>query len=424
MNRNLAGFIEGADTSTRTIDGNFVKRVYFNNAATTLPLKPVMQAISYYLPYYTYLNDNTIPGEQIDDIYENVRNIVMSYVGGDPTKDIVINIRCTTSGINLLSHLFYQEDPDQVIITTPMEHMASYLPFKTKFKTELVKLTPEGNICLEDLENKLNIYKNKVKLVSIIGATNLTGITPPIYTAAKLAHEYGAKIFVDVAQLVQHRPFNMKPHDDDEHIDFVAFSSHKCYSPYDGGALVGPYEFFEKFRPFQYGAHITDFVSTKKIIYTDSPKRYETGYPDIVGIIAMGEALKFLSWVGLKNIAEYEKLLLDYAVNKLETIPGVEIYGRNADYVNIPYISFNVRGMHYNYVAKKLGFEYGITVGRGTSGADLYTQFLLGLNDEEAYKRYLKGETPGVVRITLGMYNNFDEIDWFIYALNRIVLGL
>lgn len=423
MNLNLAGFIEGSDTPNRTIDGKFVKRVYFNNSATTLPLKSVIQTVNSYFPYYTYLNDNTIPGQEINSIYENVRNIIISYIGGDPTKDIAINIRCTTSGINLLSNLLYQEQPDQVIITTPMEHMANYLPFKTKFKTELVKLTPEGNICLEDLENKLNIYKSRVKLVSITGAANLTGVTPPIYTVAKLAHKYGAKIFVDAAQLVQHRPFDMKPHDDEEHIDFVAFSSHKCYSPYDGGALIGPYEFFNKFKPFEYGAYIADFVSDETIVYANPPKRYETGYPDIVGVIAMGEALKFLSRIGLKNIAEYEKQLLNYAVNRLETVPGVKIYSRKANFINIPYISFNVKGMNYSYVAKKLGLEYGITVCSGTCGADLYAQFLLGLNAEEACKQYLKGEPPGVVRITLGMYNNFDEIDYFIDSLNKIILG-
>lgn len=420
MSLNLAGLIEGANTPVRTMDGKFVKRVYFNNSATTLPLKPVIQIVNSYLPYYTYLKDKTIPGHVLNKIYEDVRKIVIRYVGGDPTKDIAIFVRCTTSGINLLSSLLYQEDPNQVIITTPLEHMANYLPFKAKFKTELVKLTPEGNICLEDLEHKLIHYKGKVKLVSITGATNLTGITPPVYRVARLAHRYGAKMLVDAAQLVQHRPFAMKPHDDDEHIDFVAFSTHKCYAPFEGGALVGPQEFFNKFKPFEYGAYIADFVSDERIVYTNPPKRYETGYPNMLGVIALGEALKFLSCVGLENIAEYEKQLLQYTLQRLETIPGVTIYGRNANNVNIPYISFNVDGMNCNDVAGKLGLEYGITAGSGTLGADLYVQFLLGMNSEKAYEQYLKGDSSGVVRITLGMYNTFDEINWFIYALNNI----
>lgn len=158
MNLNLAPFIEGANIPFRTIDGKLVKRVYFHNSATTLPLKPVTAKINSSLPYYTYLHDQTIPGQKMTKMYEEVRKIVLQYVGGDATKDVAIFIRCTTSGINLLSDLLYQEDPDQVLITTPMEHMANYLPYKVRFKTELVKLTPDGNICLEDLENKLNTY--------------------------------------------------------------------------------------------------------------------------------------------------------------------------------------------------------------------------------------------------------------------------
>lgn len=421
MLNHLASYIEGANIPVMTSSGNVTKRVYFNNSATTLALKPVMLDVNVNVPLLTYIDAPSPLGIRNTKRYEHVREIILDYVGGDASKDIVIYAKNSTEGINLLSNLLYQEDPEQVVITTAMEHMANYLPFTCRFKTAVVDVTKDGDIDLEDLENKLKKYYKKVKLLAITGASNVTGITPPIHEIAKLVHKYGAKILVDAVQVVQHLPFNMKPHDDDEHIDFVVFSAHKCYTPFDGGALIGPYNFFNKYKPYLDGSGITKFISSEKIIYSDPPKRYEAGYPDLFGVIAMGEALKFLKYVGVDYIAKYEKKLLRYVQKKLKTIPKVQMYAQNSDNINLPYISFNVEGLYHTDVANYLGFEHGIEVGDGTVGADIYVQDLLGVSPAEAYKQYLKGKPPGIVRISLGMYNTFCEIDQFIDALRNIV---
>ncbi len=417
---NLAKFIEGANIPVMTIDGKVTKRIYFNNSATALALSPVMWKVNTNVPLLTYIDAPCPLGERNTIKYNHVRDIILDYIGGDVSKDTVIYVKNSTEGINLLSNLFYQEDPEQVIITTDMEHMANYLPYKCRFKTAIVGITKEGDIDLDDLENKLKKYKNKVKLFAVTGASNVTGITPPIYEMAKLVHKYGVKILVDAVQLVQHQPFSMKPHDDDEHIDFVVFSAHKCYTPFDGGAIIGPYDFFSKYQPYLDGSGTTKFISSEKIIYSDPPKRYEAGYPDIFGIMAMGEALNFLKNVGLNNIAEYEKKLYCYAKSGLQTISKVRMYAQNSDYINLPYISFNMEGMYHTDVANYLGFEHGIEVGAGTVGADIYVQSLVGVSPQEAYKQYCNGKPVGIVRISLGMYNTFSEIDRFIDALGNL----
>ncbi|MBF8984684.1 aminotransferase class V-fold PLP-dependent enzyme [Lutibacter sp. B2] len=413
-------YIEGANIPVMTTDGTITKRVYFNNAATTLALRPAIWNVNANIPLLTYIDAPGQLGKRTTISYEDVRDRILDFVGGDTSKDTVIYVKNSTEAINLLSELFYQEDPEQVVITTAMEHMANYLPFISRFKTAVVAVTKDGDIDLDDLENKLNTYKNKVKLLAITGASNVTGITPPIYKIAKLVHEYGAKILVDAVQLVQHRSFHMKPYDDDEHIDFVVFSAHKCYTSFDGGVLIGPYDFFSKYKPFLDGAGTTKFISSEKIIYSEPPKRYEAGYPDIFGVRAMGEALKFLENVGLNNIAEYEKKLYHHARRGLQSIPKVKMYAQDSKQINIPYIAFNVDGIYYTDVANYLAYNHGIEVGAGTSGADLYVQSLTGVSPTEAYELYVKGKATGIIRISLGMYNTLSEIDRFVDAIRNL----
>lgn len=416
----LSRYIEGANIPVKTLDGKMVKRVYFNNSGTALALKSVVDEVSENIPYLTYIGAAGPLGKRNTKNYENVRDIIIDYVGADVNKDKVIYVQNSTQGINLLADLFYQEDPDQVVITTSMEHMANYLPFESRFKIAVVGITKDGDLDIDDLIYNLNRYKNKVKLVAVTGASNVTGIGPPIYKIAQIVHEYGAKILVDAVQLVQHRPFSMKPHNDSRHIDFAVLSAHKCYTPFDGGALIGPSQFFSKYLPLIKGSDNASFVSSDKVIYDTPPQRYEAGYPDIFGVMAMGGALKFLKHQGLKNIAEYEKRLYYHLKHGLQSIPKVIMYGQNSPNIIIPYISFNLKGINYKDVGNYLAYEHGIEVVAGIPGANIYIEKLLGVSPEEAYRRYISGNPIGIVRASLGMYNTFSEIDRLIEALRVI----
>ncbi|MDD7795757.1 aminotransferase class V-fold PLP-dependent enzyme [Clostridium sp. 'White wine YQ'] len=416
MISNLRKCFFGTDTLINTHCG-FTSRVYLNNAATPLVAKPAIQELYKTLPIYSYGNEPNALSTQLNSKYNEVRNIVMNFIGADSTLDTVIFTPNTTSAINILSQVYYEHDPNQVILATKMEHMANYLPFREKMKTLLVGLTPEGNVDMNDYAAKLEQYSGQIKLVTVTGASNITGIIPPFYDMATMAHNHGAKILVDAVQLVQHKNFTMKPHDDASHIDFVSFDGHKFYTGQSGGVLVGDKVFLDQYKPLMYGAGITEFVSNSKIIYKDSPERYESGYPDFLGIISFGATIRFLQEIGMKNVEEWEQGLYRHLISRLSQIPNLILYGDIYNNTRTPFASFNLRDMSYHTLARWLGYEYGIDIAWGTNGSNLYVQELLGLTDEQAFSLYRSGEEYGIVRASIGLFNNYDDIDRLADAL-------
>ena len=414
---NLAQYIEGASLPVYTNRG-MTTRIYMNNAATPLALKPVMEKVNKNVPWLTYVNAPGYLGDCTTAKYEETRLTALDFVGADDACDDCVFTQNATDGINLLANLYLQDDPKGGMITTCMEHMANYLPFTTQFNTEVVPLTEDFSLDLPALEALLQ--KGNTKLVTVTGASNVSGVTPNIYMIARMAHQYGAKILVDAVQLVQHKPFDMKPHYDPEHIDFVTFSAHKCYTPFDGGVLIGPKAFLERFEPFLTGSGVTKFVNQNRVIYKDPPPRYEPGYPDIFGIMAMGEALDFLTCIGMDEIRDYERNLRDYAMDCLSQNPKLTIYAEDNPQATIPIIAFNVEGKYYKDVARQLADDYGIEVGAGTVGANIYVQDMMEVTPEEAYAAYLAGRPYGLVRISMGMYNTYEEVQRLTKAVWEI----
>ncbi|ACA56999.1 aminotransferase, class V superfamily [Clostridium botulinum A3 str. Loch Maree] len=421
MISNLRNCFFGTDTLIST-HCSFTSRVYLNNAATPLAAKPAIQESYKTLPIYSYGNEPNALSAQLTSKYNEVRDIVMDFIGADPSLDTVIYTSNTTSAINILSQVYYEHDPDQVVLTTRMEHMANYLPFREKMKTLLIGLTPEGNVDISDYAAKLEQYSGQIKLVAVTGASNITGIIPPFYDMAAMAHSHGAKILVDAVQLVQHKSFTMKPHDDASHIDFVSFDGHKFYTGQSGGVLVGDKVFLDQYKPLMYGAGITEFVSNSKIIYKGSPERYEAGYPNFLGIISFGAAIRFLNEIGMKNVEEWERRLYRHLIRRLSQIPNLILYGNVYNNARTPFVAFNLKDMSYQTLANRLGYEYGIDIGVGTNGANLYVQDLLGLTDEQALSLYRSGEGYGIVRASIGLFNNYGDIDRLADALFSISL--
>lgn len=423
LNFNFSDSVIGNNTPIYTNEG-FKNRVYFNNGASTPILKKVLHTINNVYPFYTYLDLNNYNSKQITKMYNDSRDIIKKYIGADTNKDSVIYIKNATLGINIFANILSQIDKDQVVLTSKMEHMANYLPYEQRLKTILINTLPDGNIDLEDYKNKLELYKGKVKFVCVTGAANVTGIVTPIYTMAKLAHKYNAKIFVDTVQLLQHKSFDMKPHNSPEHIDFIVFSAHKIYSGLCGGALVGPKEFFNQYLPLEYGGYTTEFVSSEKVILNEAPNRYEAGYPNIIGTIAMGTALKFMSNIGIDNVAKFESNLYKHLLEGLKQIPNIILYGTKADSSYVPIIAFNFKEINHSTISKILGYNYAIEIASGKNAADIYIQTLLGISPQEAYNRYLNNIDYGVLRVSLGFYNTHEEIDRFLNKLNLVVRNI
>jgi len=303
-----------------------------------------------------------------------------------------------------------------------MEHHSNLLPWKYKFTTDYIEVDSIGRLCLEDLEFKLKLYKGKVGLVAVTGASNVTGYINPIYDIAKICHKYGAKILVDGAQLIPHSQFDMKPIDSPEHIDYIAFSAHKMYAPFGTGVLVAPKETFEKGFSEQIGGGTIKFVSIKDTIWADPPEKEEAGTPNLMGVVALSTSIKILQDLNMRSIEEYERNLTKYALDLLKDIPELILYDDMNAEEKVSIVSFNMEGLKHNELAAILAREGGIAVRNGCFCAQPYIQRLLKMSDEDM-KKYMNDESllrPGLVRISFGLYNDHNEIYLLAYLLKEI----
>lgn len=393
-----------------TNNGNMFN-IYFDNGATTPPMESVVKAIEEYTPWYKYVANKSRKADFLAELYEQGRTTVKRYVGADMEKDIVIYTKNSTEAINILSNVismrYRGENP--VVITTYMEHLSNYLPWKFRFDTVLVDVLPDGRLSMTDLERKLHRYRGRAKLVAVTGASNVTGYVNPIHDIARMAHRYDAEIFVDGAQLVQHRSVCMRPADPAERIDYLSFSAHKIYAPAFFGVLIGPQRAFDEALPLYFGAGMESTATDEKIVIKKGPERYEGGSNNLLGATALSAALLTIERAGMHAIRKRESDLLEYGIGLLSRNPDVILYG-DTEYLEdrIPIISFNLRGKTYGETAGYLYDDYGIITKNGLCGADLYVQ---KLTEGTPYN--------GIVRASLAFFNDRFELDRLAEALKR-----
>ncbi|NLT95225.1 MAG: aminotransferase class V-fold PLP-dependent enzyme [Clostridia bacterium] len=420
---NYRYLVAGVETKVPIADNRLVTAVNFDNAASTPPFVSVLKEIANFAPWYSSIHRGKGYKSQIcSDFYDCSRQIIADFVKADLTDKTVIYVKNTTEAINKLSFRLMDEIQDGIILSTFMEHHSNDLPWRIKYKTDYVKVDETGRLLLDDLEYKLKKYKGKVKLVTVTGASNVTGHVNPIYKIAGLAHEHGAKILVDGAQLIPHAPIQMDGKK--EHIDFLAFSAHKMYAPFGIGVLIGPKCLFSNGIPECVGGGTIKMVSHTDVLWADPPEKEEAGTPNVMGVLALVEAIKNLKAIGMENVDRYEKGLTDYALRKLRKLPDLEIYGNSRDTKDrVGIIAFNVKGIHHSTLALILSQEAGIAVRNGCFCAQPYVQRLLNLSPEEI-KKHMENPTlphPGMVRISFGLYNTYSEIDRLIDLLQDVV---
>lgn len=413
--------IVGANTLVPTSNNRYVRYINFDNAATTPPFKKVIDDILRFSPYYSSAHRGMGYKSQIStDVYEKGREIVLNFVKGDINNSNVIYVKNATEGINKLSNMIYYKDPDKIILSTEMEHHSNILPWR-KFKMDFIRVDKFGRLNMTDLEYKLRKYEGKVALLAVTGASNVTGYKNPIYEIAFLCHKYGCKIMVDGAQLVPHGDIDIKPIDSEYHIDYLVFSAHKMYAPFGGGALIGDKLSFENIPPDYSGGGTVDIVIKDFVKWHETPLKDEAGTPNIIGSVALSSSINVLNTIDMKSVEKYENSLLKYAYNKLAKVKGIEIYIDNCDY-NVSIIPIHVKGVYHETIAKILSYEYGIGVRSGCFCAQPYIQSLLNISSEESFKLMKKtNRRPGFVRLSFGIYNTFEEIDFFVQALEEIL---
>ena len=421
--------IVGIDERVPLLDGSLATYVNLDNAASTPALTDVLDAVDRFMPYYSSVHRGTGFKSRLSTLaYDQAHEIIAEFVGANPHTNTVIFGKNTTEAINKLSFRLPAR-PGSVVITTQLEHHSNDLPWRARFPVEHVRALPDGRLDEDDFDRLLAQHAGNIALVTVTGASNVSGFLQPIHRLARKAHAAGAQILVDAAQLAPHRQVDMKPDGAPEHLDFVTISAHKMYAPFGTGALIGPKAIFMQGAPEYPGGGTVDVVTLDEVHWAGMPDRDEAGSPNVVGAVAMAAAAKALMAIGMDQVAAHEQELLAYATERLLAIPGVTIYGESNParlHEKVGVIPFNLAGVSHFKLAAILGYEGGIGVRSGCFCAHPYVVHLLNLDDEAAstWRTQLlegdKSNMPGMVRMSFGCYNNRDDVNRLLAMLERI----
>ncbi len=409
-------------------NGRWVRYINLDNAATTPTLRPVLDKVLEFLPWYSGVHRGSGYKSLVSTAaYDEARMRIARFFNADPDYHVAIFCKNTTEAINLVAARL-QLRPEDMILTTLMEHHSNDLPWRRVARVIRADVLDDGALDEDDFARKLSLYHRRIKLVTVSGASNVTGWINDICKIAALAHSYDIPVMVDGAQLAAHRAINLSTAADPHHIDFLAISGHKLYAPFGTGMLIGPRRVFEQGSPEIVGGGTVNLVTPRGVEWTKPPARDEAGSPNLIGAIALAAALDVLAELGMDNIAAHEQSLTDYAAAKLKTISGVKLYGstKPRDSKRLGVMSFSVDGYEHGLVAAHLAFYGGIGVRSGCFCAQPYIQRLLGLEERDVARlRHSLAagkikQLPGLVRISFGLYNTHDEIDSLAETLKLI----
>ena len=377
--------------------------VYLDNGATTQRPRRVIEKMDEY--YYRY-NSNVHRGvhylsNRCTDANEEARAIVRRFIHAASDKEIIFT-RGTTEGMNLVAYSFgeaFIRQGDEILVTE-MEHHADIVPWQMlcERKGAVLKVVPFRDNGELDMEAFDRLLTERVKMVGVAYVSNVLGTVNPVAEIIAKAHAVGAKVVVDGAQAIQHIPVDVQALD----CDFFVFSGHKIYGPTGVGVLYGKEHLLEKMPPWQGGGEMIKEVRFEKTTYNELPFKFEAGTPDFIGIIGLGEALKYVEDLGLREIAAYEHGLLEYAMERVREVPGMRIFGEAAMKSSV--ISFALGDIHHSDTGILLD-KQGIAVRTGQLCA------------EPTMRHY--GVT-GMVRASLAMYNTREEIDLLCEGLHKV----
>ena len=419
---NIRNQIVGLNTPVELSDGTKTPLINFDNAATTPSFKPVQDEVNEKLDMYGSIGRGfSQKSNYSTDIYNDTRDKVLEFVGADPEKYTCFYVNNTTDGLNKLASALI-EKKSEIVLTTRIEHHANDLSWRERCKVIYAEVDDNGRIIYDDIEKLLKKNKGKVSYVSVTAASNVTGYVTDVHKVAKIAHKYGAKIVVDGAQIVAHRKFSMLGETEDENIDFLAFSAHKMYSPYGGGAVVGLSEELNKHMPTFYGGGTITIVGDDWQHYKEAPARYEAGSPNYPGVVGLGKAIEVLNDVGFDDIQAHEKVLNRRLIDGLKKYDNVIIYGDSENIDDrVGVVTFNFTDINTKLLAEKLSEMGGVATRRGAFCAHPYVWRLMGIPDSalESFEGCADAKTPGMVRVSFGIYNTTEEVDKFLEILPK-----
>lgn len=411
--------VVGHDTDVPILGGASARYINLDYAASTPALEAVHEAVEEFLPSYSSVHRGAGWKSQLSTrAYEVAREQVAAFVGAR-RDDIVVFTRNTTDSMNLLASALPH---DCHVLAFGSEHHANLLPWR-RGKVTYLDTPPSPAEAVAVLDDTLASLPRGPKLVTVTGASNVTGEMWPVAALADVAHLHGALILVDAAQLAPHAPVDMSAWN----VDYVAFSGHKLYAPYGAGALVGRSEWLSAGEPFIAGGGAVRFVSTGEVAWADLPDRQEAGSPNVIGAVAMGAACRALSAYGMDRVQQEELALEAYLTKALGTVPGLTRYLIwSEEHPRIGVETFNLANLPYGLVAAALSAEHGIAVRDGCFCAHPLMMRLLDIDEGSARTirdEILTGQhqrVPGAVRISTGLGTTTEDLDAVVDALRQL----
>lgn len=377
--------------------------IYLDNAATTQKPLCVLDAMR---DEYLNVNANVHRGvhwmsQQATELHEAARETVRCFINARSAAEVVFT-RGTTEGLNLIASTYCQafmREGDEVIVSA-MEHHSNIVPWQLQAQQrgivlKVVPMTDAGELMLDEYEK---LFTNKTKLVSLTQVSNVLGTVNPVKQMTATAHAHGVPVVIDGAQSAPHFKVDMQDID----CDFFVFSGHKAYGPTGIGVLYGKEEWLDRLPPYQGGGEMISHVSFDKVSFERPPLKFEAGTPDYIATHGLAVALDYLSTLGMDNIAKHEHELTAYALERMQTIPGMRIFGEAAHRDAV--ISFQVGHIHHMDMGTLLD-RLGIAIRTGHHCAQPLMQRLGVL---------------GTARASFALYNTREEVDQLVAGIERV----
>ncbi|GEL97940.1 aminotransferase class V-fold PLP-dependent enzyme [Cellulomonas terrae] len=394
--------VVGGTTTVPLVDGT--QRVYANldYAASAPALEAVAARVTEVLPLYASVHRGAGYLSQVSTaLYESARQTVARFVDARP-DDVAIITRNTTDSLNLLAGVV--PDGGRVLVLD-VEHHANLLPWVQSSERHGNRTTilPIARTVAETLDAlRAELARQPYALVTVTGASNVTGEALPIDQVVALAHAEGARVAVDGAQLVPHRGFSLTSTD----ADYVAFSGHKTYAPFGAGALVGRRDWLDTGTPYLAGGGAVRDVRADRTVWQPAPARHEAGSPNVIGAIALAEACDQLAALPAGALAAHEEALRERLVAGLSAIDGVEVARIWPDSeAPVGVLTFTVPDHDPGLVAAYLAAEHGIGVRDGRFCAHPLLAHL--------------GASGGAIRASVGVGTTSEAVDRLVVALTQ-----
>ena len=375
--------------------------VFFDTAASALKVDSMINAVN---ECYSYEYANIHRGiyelsSKLTKRYEDSRLAVSKFIKS-PSYENIIFTKSATEGINLVSSCLsdnYFNDGDEVLLTS-LEHHANLVPWhlvSKKIKIITAEIKSTGELDYNDLLKKVN---SKTKLLAITHMSNVTGSITNFDEIKIKANKYNVPILIDGCQYAPHKKLDIQLLDP----DFYVFSAHKLYGPSGLGILYMKSKWIDRLGPYQGGGSMIKNVDTDSSTYLNGFQKFEAGTPPIAEVIGLSASLDFIDEVGIDKIYEYENELTKYAYHQMIKNNDIKIYG---DFINqTSIISFNIDGIHFNDLAMLLD-KKNIAIRTGHHCAQPFMKCF---------------NISGNARLSVGIYNTKDDIDFFIQSIDEV----